>query len=162
MDFENLNLDKINDEVLDECFYNDNDTFQYISTLDAEVLNDDDIKPKKLKYKDVLPAGETNESIMLKIRNGIDVKKNTEIMVRCNSGLVYQQSKSCTCNIPFEDKLQYGYEGLLRAIKNYKPELNVSFSTYASSTIHTTLYNFGNNDVRLVTLPRYQSVVHPM
>lgn len=161
MTVKQLNLESIPEEVIDECFVNENEMFENIIQVDDEVLEDVeestfDVLDSKLK----LPENLTNEILIDRIKAGIDVKKNTTMIVKYNSGLVYGQARLCTCNIPFQDKVQYGFEGLLRAIDKYDSTHKIQFSTYATVSIRQTMYNYGNDDVRLVALPRYLSVAN--
>lgn len=165
MQIEQLNLESISDDVLDECFENHNETFEEVlKQSNDDVLEEVDnvevtdgafnVLDSKLR----LPDNLSNEMLIQRIRDGIEVKSNTLLLVRYNSGLVYGQARTCTCNIPFQDKVQYGFEGLLRSIECFDPTQNVLFSTYATNVIRTTMYNYGNDDVRLITIPRYLSV----
>lgn len=100
----------------------------------------------------------TNEEIIVNINANINVKKNRDLLVRKNYGLVYREAARCTCSIPLVDKIQYGFEGLLRAAQGFDPSTGTLFSTYATISVRKTLYRFGNIDVRLVALPEYLSV----
>lgn len=154
-----LDLESIHDEVLDECFHNENNK---VSNL---LVNDDEevevtTTPTSESYntKERLPAGLTNEILIDRINAGIDVSRNMDILVRCNSGLVYAIARKCTCNISFQDKVQYGFEGLIHAMRKFDTSKGISFSTYASTAIRQTMYNYGNEEARMVALPKYQSV----
>ena len=164
MTVKQLNLESIQDDIMDECFVNENNTFERISeqshdsTEEVEESTDDVGSFKTYNTSSVLPEGETNESIIRLIRDGINVKRNIDLIVRNNVGLVYSQARQCTCNIPFQDKAQYAFEGLMRAIHRYDVNQNILFSTYATVSIRQTLYNFGNDEVRLISIPRHLSV----
>lgn len=154
-----LDLESIHDEVLDECFHNENTK---VSNL---LVNDDEevevtTTPTSESYntKERLPAGLTNEILIDRINAGTDVARNMDMLVRCNSGLVYAIARKCTCNISFQDKVQYGFEGLIHAMRKFDTSKGVSFSTYASTAIRQTMYNYGNEEARMVALPKYQSV----
>ena len=159
-----LNLESIPEEVMDECFHNENETFENLRTVGADDVleevddNSTDGSFTVLDSKVKLPDNLTNENLIELIRSGIDVKKNMNLLVKCNAGLVYGQARSCTCNIPFQDKVQYGFEGLLKAIQRYDLTQKIQFSTYATVSIRQTMYNFGNEDVRLIAIPRHLSV----
>lgn len=164
MTVEQLNLESIPEEVLDECFENENESFENLRNQGSddvleEVETDStegsfEVLDSKLK----LPNNLTNEYLIKEIREGYNVKKNTDLIVKYNSGLVYGQARQCTCNIPFQDKVQYGFEGLLKAIQRYDVNQKIQFSTYATVSIRQTMYNYGNDDVRLIAVPRYLSV----
>lgn len=156
-----LNLESIHDEVLDECFQNEN------KTVNAILHNSDDeveeeitsiVTSEAYNTKERLPEGLTNEILIDRINAGIDVAKNMDLIVRCNSGLVYAVARKCTCNIQFQDKVQYGFEGLIHAIRRFDTTQKASFSTYATTAIRQTMYNYGNEEARMVALPKYQSV----
>lgn len=154
-----LDLESIHDEVLDECFHNENNK---VSNL---LVNDDEevevtTTPTSESYntKERLPAGLTNEILIDRINAGTDVARNMDMLVRCNSGLVYAIARKCTCNISFQDKVQYGFEGLIHAMRKFDTSKGISFSTYASTAIRQTMYNYGNEEARMVALPKYQSV----
>lgn len=156
-----LNLEAIHDEVLDECFYNENQTVKNMIVADDVDAEDSTPVPKAEGYntKTRLPKGITNEILIDLINAGTNVSKNMDTLVRCNSGLVYAIARKCTCNIPFQDKVQYGFEGLIHAARKYDTSRNnASFSTYASTAIRQTMYIHGNEEARMVVLPRYQSV----
>ncbi|EMR6006033.1 hypothetical protein WJW27_002739 [Escherichia coli] len=155
-----LDLNTIADEVLDECFGNEE-----VNTLDAlePVQEKDNIDEKNngnFKFNISLkrPANVTNEDIIRDIQAGINVKKNTELLVRYNYGLIIDVASKCTCYIPFEDKISYGIEGFMRALKTFDLSKNVKFATYASSSIYMTVYNESSDANHLVHFPRYMSV----
>lgn len=153
-----LDLETIHDEVLDECFHNEN---VKVSNL---LVNDDCVEvtptPTSESYntKERLPVGLTNEILIARINAGQDVSRNMDILVRCNSGLVYNIARKCTCNISFQDKVQYGFEGLIHAVRKFDASKGIFFSTYASTAIRQTMYHYGNEEARIVALPKYQSV----
>lgn len=155
-----LNLESIHDEVLDECFHNENKTVGNLLVNEEEETEIVTTTPTSEAYdtKERLPSGLTNESLIDLINSGTDVRRNMDILVRCNSGLVYSVARKCTCNIPFQDKVQYGFEGLIRAINQFDTSKGVNFSTYASTSIRQFMYNYGNEEARMVALPKYQSV----
>lgn len=154
-----LDLESINDEVLDECFHNENNKVSnLIVSEDEEVEITTTPTSESYNTKERLPAGLTNEIIIDRINAGIDVSRNMDILVRCNSGLVYAIARKCTCNIAFQDKVQYGFEGLIHAMRKFDTSKGISFSTYASTAIRQTMYNYGNEEARMVALPKYQSV----
>lgn len=162
-----LNLDSIPEEILDEIFTNENTTLNLLEVDQIEDQTEEHVQEEEESVSISAPYAKlqkkhkstfTNEELMTMIVDGQNVKKNREIMVRQNYGLVYLEAKKCTCNIPFSDKIQYAFEGLLKAMDKYNPKQATKFSTYATSSIRKTLYRYGNNDVRLVSLPEYLSV----
>lgn len=154
-----LDLESIHDEVLDECFHNENHKVSSLIVSDDEEV-EVTTTPTSEGYntKERLPHGLTNEILIDRINAGTDVSRNMDMLVRCNSGLVYAIARKCTCNISFQDKVQYGFEGLIHAIRKFDTSKGVSFSTYASKAVRQTMYNYGNEEARIVALPKYQSV----
>lgn len=59
----------------------------------------------------------------------------------------------CTVTIAFEDLVQAGNIGLVRASENYNKELG-AFSTYATYWIREEMYKELNNNSRTVRIPR--------
>lgn len=49
-------------------------------------------------------------------------------------------------NVPFEDLLQSGKLGILKALKKYRTDGNIKFSTYAYNYIFGEMYDFLNKD----------------
>lgn len=64
----------------------------------------------------------------------------TEDYIKANTGLVYKIMNDSFYGIEREDLFQSGMVGLLKAIKNYKIESNVKFSTYAFKFIFGEMY----------------------
>lgn len=156
-----LNLDVISDEVLDECFVNENDFVSLNQEVeeDVEVQGHND-EPQMDHFSSIKDTSDfiPNEELLRNVANGVNVSWCREKLVRQNYGLVYSEARKCTCNIPFSDKLQYGFEGLLNAMNKYDVNQATLFSTYAIASIRKFMYRNGNNDVRIVALPEYLSV----
>ena len=51
-------------------------------------------------------------------------------------------SKELISNFGYEDLMQSGYEGLVRAAGEFRPELGYRFSTYAARVIRNEFYRF--------------------
>lgn len=161
-----LNLDEIQDEILDECFEADEKTIESLE-LDDSDLDDDSASTDEVHHGLTMGAIKSNiksnqfvknEILVRNVQTGIDVEESKKLLVMFNSGLVYNEAKNCTCNIPFQDKVQYGFEGLMKAIYGYNTTFRTLFSTYATTTIRQHMYRNGNNDVRMVALPEHLSV----
>jgi len=152
-----LNLDNhIEDEVLNEIFTNENNTFENLAALDYESVEEverETITAKPIKGK----SDKTNEELVILIRAGVDVQKNRERLVVQNAGIVYKEAKACTCRIPFDDKVQYGFEGLINSIEGFDPTLNYKFNTYAGRIIRQHMYRYGNREARGIEIPEYLS-----
>lgn len=161
MSIKQLDLESIQDEVLDECFANENESVSLTDEIDddLEVSTDDNetLNTSFSKIKDTTDFV-PNETLLKEIAQGINVSANREKIVRQNYGLVHNEARKCTCNIPFHDKLQYGFEGLLNAMEKFDVNGGAMFSTYATASVRNVMYRNGNNDVRIVALPEYLSM----
>lgn len=166
MSLKKLNLDQIQDEVLNECFEAEETTLDNLGSIDVEgeetkiedTVSSSDLTMDKIKASVRSNGYVSNEELIRKIQAGEDVEESKKLLVLYNSGLVYTEAKNCSCNIPFQDKVQYGFEGLMKAIYGYDPNFRTMFSTYATTAIRQYMYRNGNNDVRMVALPEYLSV----
>ena len=67
------------------------------------------------------------------------LEKNNEAalqsLVEAAGGLIFHFARIYSGGRPGEDAIQAGYEGLLKALRNYDPSRNVRFITYASHWI---------------------------
>lgn len=167
MSLKKLNLDQIQDEVLNECFEEEEEkTLDNLGSIDVDgeeskiedTVSSSDLTIDKIKASVRSNGYVSNEQLIRKIQAGEDVEESKKLIVLYNSGLVYTEAKNCSCNIPFQDKVQYGFEGLMKAIYGYDPNFRTMFSTYATTAIRQYMYRNGNNDVRMVALPEYLSV----
>ena len=70
-------------------------------------------------------------------------KEFIEALVKNTESLVVKCAKSVymTDEYTFEDKIQIGYMGLLKAVKKYENDKQVDFYTFAYRCITTELYN---------------------
>jgi RNA polymerase sigma factor (sigma-70 family) len=160
-----LNLEEIQEEVLNECFEEETTNLDNLGSLDLEEetkqednTSSSDLTMDKIKASVKSREYVSNEELIRKIQSGEDVEESKKLLVLYNSGLVYTEAKNCTCNIPFQDKVQYGFEGLMKAIYGFDPSFRTMFSTYATTAIRQYMYRNGNNDVRMVALPEHLSV----
>ncbi len=153
-----LNLDNhIEDDVLNEIFSNENSTFENLSTIDYESIEEPVRETSARLWTKRVKAQKTNEELVILIRAGVDVKKNRDQLVMQNAGIVYKEAKSCTCRIPFDDKVQYGFEGLMKSIDGFDPTLGFKFNTYAGRNIRQHIYRYGNREARGIEIPEYLS-----
>ncbi len=75
-------------------------------------------------------------------------------IVEENMGLVYMVAKKfCGRGVEFEDIVQIGSVGLIKAGERFNPELNVKFSTYAVTVIMGEIKRYFRDD-GLVKIPR--------
>lgn len=167
MNLKKLNLDEIQEEVLDECFTSEKKTLEELITSDddhdedevqEDTTSEQGLTIDKIKKHVKSEQFVSNEVLVRNVQQGIDVEKSKELLIMYNSGLVYTEAKNCTCNIPFQDKVQYGFEALMKAIYGFNTNFRTQFSTYATTAIRQHMYRNGNNDVRMVALPEHLSM----
>ncbi|MCC8168895.1 MAG: SigB/SigF/SigG family RNA polymerase sigma factor, partial [Oscillospiraceae bacterium] len=88
---------------------------------------------------------ENNAALLERVRNGDERAK--DIMVEQNMGLVYSIVKRFSGRTyETEDLVQIGAIGLIKAVKNFKSEFNVQFSTYAVPMIAGEIKRFMRDD----------------
>lgn len=183
MNFTKLNLDEIQEEIIEECFNTNPKTITEIvdstcaddflidisdAIISPEIVEEEfvlknisnpEISKSTSKQKKISTYQNCSNEVLVKhVQSGNDTEICKELLIVRNSGLVYTEAKKCTCNIPFQDKVQYGFEGLLKAIYNFNTNFKTQFSTYATMTIKNFMYRNGNMDARLIALPEYLSV----
>ena len=73
----------------------------------------------------------SNEEIVQEIQNGINVTENMELLYRQNMPLIRRFIKPYSHYENMEDLEQESYFGLFEATKNYDPNKEVKFITYA-------------------------------
>jgi RNA polymerase sigma-B factor len=77
-------------------------------------------------------------------------------LVQLNAGLVrkiaYQISRQC--REPYEDLLQIGFIGLIRAIERFNPSQGCAFSSFAMPYIRGEMLHFLRDKASLVKMPR--------
>lgn len=93
----------------------------------------------------------TNEQIIVKIKAGIDVAKNTLLLWQNNKGLIHKIAYKYAGYTDIEDLKQEGYFGLCDAIEHYDPEEGVLFMTYACFWIKNRMnrYVMADNVIRI-------------
>ncbi|MDW7728819.1 MAG: sigma-70 family RNA polymerase sigma factor [Bacillota bacterium] len=81
--------------------------------------------------------GAKNEVLENAVTSYIQTKSelDKQFVVEAGEALVSYYASLYSPGKTDEDLRQAGYEGLLKALKRFKPELNVTFSTYASHCI---------------------------
>jgi len=72
----------------------------------------------------------------------------TEELIRDNMPLIKDIATNFY-NVPFEDLIQAGTMGILKAYKNYKKDGTTKFSTYAYSYIYGEMYEFVNKNHKI-------------
>lgn len=82
--------------------------------------------------------------------------KAREVMAECNLRLVVSIAKRYKDRgIPFEDLIQEGNKGLMKAIDKFKPEMGNKFSTYAYYWIRQAVTRALDEDSTLIRVPAY-------
>lgn len=80
--------------------------------------------------------------------------EHTNFMIESNMGLVYMVAKKFSGRgVDFDDIVQIGSVGLIKASKNYNPEYEVKFSTYAVSMIFGEIKRYFRDD-GIIKIPR--------
>ncbi len=86
-----------------------------------------------------------NAALLERVREGD--KRAENIMVEQNMGLVYSIAKRfCGRGYEYDDLMQVGSIGLIKAVKNFNPEFNVQFSTYAVPVITGEIKRYIRDD----------------
>lgn len=77
-------------------------------------------------------------------------------IVQRNAGLVRQIARclSRKCTEPYEDLVQIGFLGLIRAVERFDPDQGCAFSSFASPYIRGEMLHFLRDCGHLVRLPR--------
>jgi len=87
-------------------------------------------------------------------------KKAREKLITCNLRLVVSIAKSYrNTNIPIEDLIQEGNEGLMKAVERYKWEKGFRFSTYATWWIRQKIGQHVLKRKRIIRLPAHAASV---
>jgi RNA polymerase sporulation-specific sigma factor len=87
------------------------------------------------------------ETLELICKSQIGDKYSEEILIKRNVGLISSIAKRfLNRGYEFEDLFQIGSIGLIKAIKNFNPDFNVRFSTYAVPMIMGEIKRFIRDD----------------
>jgi len=93
------------------------------------------------------------EGILTALCQGED-QEALDVFVWCNQGLVISTAKRYTGRgLPFQDLMQEGNLGLLRAIKKNETERGFKFSTYATWWIRQAITRAIDRQVRTIQIP---------
>lgn len=86
-----------------------------------------------------------NAALLERVREGD--KRAENIMVEQNMGLVYSIAKRfCGRGYEYDDLIQVGSIGLIKSVKNFNPDFNVKFSTYAVPVITGEIKRYIRDD----------------
>ena len=95
---------------------------------------------------------EEEQEIFAKINAGD--KEAYNYFIKCNLRLVVKYaSKYSSYNIDFDDLIQEGNLGLMKAIDKFDPNKGYKFSTYANWWLRNYMKKYINNNVRAVRIP---------
>lgn len=86
-----------------------------------------------------------NRELLLRAKNGD--KNSSDMLVENNMGLVYSVvNKLSVCGYEYEDLIQIGSMGLLKAVQKFDMSYDVKFSTYAVPMILGEIKRFLRDD----------------
>lgn len=98
----------------------------------------------------------SNEEIVKLIQQGVDIKKNQELLYLKNKGFIARIIKNCSGEgDDFEDLMQQGFIGLITAASKYKPDAGANFLTYAAYHIKSSIYRYVENCGSVVRVPSF-------
>jgi len=101
----------------------------------------------------------SNEEIVIQIQQGKNRHENLALLWEQNQGLidstVHRLTGLQSYEEGFEDARQQSYFGILEAVENYSPEMNVKFFTYAENRIKRAIYRYHANCGYIVKVPEY-------
>ena len=147
-----------NDHLDDEDEDEDADDSENLDDDEDENASTGKVKSSPVSYARSVKNRISSEDLILYIRNGIEVQKCKDLLVRYNIGLVKKEAIRCKCRIPLDDRIQYGYMGLMKAIDSFDLSQGLMFSTYCTASVYQTIQRHSNMDIRLVHLPEYMSI----
>ncbi|MBW4478627.1 MAG: sigma-70 family RNA polymerase sigma factor [Tolypothrix brevis GSE-NOS-MK-07-07A] len=96
-----------------------------------------------------------NEVIFLEYHQNKDIRLRN-ILVEQNTGLVHMTAHKMTnyCTLPFEELVQVGILGLIKAVERFDPTKNRKFSTLAIPFIQGGILQWLRDKGHLVKIPR--------
>lgn len=136
-DFNDVDLNTLKKSDFYDASYNDTITY-YIQDI--------------LKY----PVLSKEESKVLFEKYTLGVENARNKLIEHNLRLViYWAKKFIGCGVDFEDLIQEGNQGLMRAIEKYDLSKNILFGTYASWWIKQFIRRSIGNSARTIRIPFY-------
>jgi RNA polymerase sigma factor (sigma-70 family) len=121
---------------------------------DYQELNNNNIYTQYLKniHKHPLLTKDEEYDLSLKAQNGD--KEARDLMIQSNLGLVIQVAKRFLGRgISFEDLIEEGNIGLMKAVEKFQPSKGFRFSTYATWWIRQAIERAILNSARLIRIP---------
>ncbi len=107
-------------------------------------------------HKHSLLTRDQEYELTLKANNGD--KEARDLMIQSNLGLVIQVAKRFLGRgIPFEDLIEDGNIGLMKAVERFQPSKGFRFSTYATWWIRQSIERAILNSARLIRIPIHVS-----
>lgn len=98
----------------------------------------------------------SNEEIVKQIQSGVDITKNQERLWNNNKGMVYKIVRQCGAdNDMAEDLAQQGFIGLINATRQYDPDGEALFITYAIPFIRGSVYRYMASTYNIFHIPQY-------
>lgn len=105
-----------------------------------------------------LLSADKEKELAKKISKGDN--KAREDMVKANLRLVVNIAKKYTnCGLPFQDLIEEGNIGLLKAVERFDPNRNCRFSTYATWWIKQSILRALTDNSKVVRIPSYMREV---
>ncbi len=96
---------------------------------------------------------ETNEVIVAKIKDGVDVSGNMLKLWQQNRGFIRMTAARYRHHEDMEDLEQQGYIGLSNAVEGYRKDENVPFINYAALWIRQSMLRYIEENGCLVRIP---------
>ena len=134
---------------------NNNDTiYSEEPKTEYQELNNNNIYTQYLKniHKHPLLTKDEEYELSIKAQNGD--REARDLMIQSNLGLVIQVAKRFLGRgIPFEDLIEDGNIGLMKAVEKFQPSKGFRFSTYATWWIRQAIERAILNSARLIRIP---------
>ncbi len=133
---------------------NNNTTYSDEPKTDYQELNNNNIYTQYFKniHKHPLLTKDEEYELSLKAQNGD--KEARDLMIQSNLGLVIQVAKRFLGRgISFEDLIEEGNIGLMKAVEKFQPSKGFRFSTYATWWIRQAIERAILNSARLIRIP---------
>ncbi|RZD16718.1 MAG: RNA polymerase sigma factor RpoD/SigA [Candidatus Acididesulfobacter guangdongensis] len=133
---------------------NNNTIFPDEPKTEYQELNNNNIYTQYLKniHKHPLLTKDEEYELSLKAQNGD--KEARDLMIQSNLGLVIQVAKRFLGRgVSFEDLIEEGNIGLMKAVEKFQPSKGFRFSTYATWWIRQAIERAILNSARLIRIP---------